>query len=86
MIVFNTVSKANHYVRYCNRVLDYSRGGYDYSVRETFIKDGLVLAHFYGDSCGCGCDNYRYNYYEVLGRIKRFDTVSNRDYVLKSLL
>ena len=31
MIVFNTIKKAEHYVRYCNNNIDYYNEGYDWS-------------------------------------------------------
>lgn len=70
MIVFNTIKKAEHYVRHCNRTVDSSQGGYDWSEVCTYISGDRVIRSYSGDSCGCGCDMYRYSYIEVIGRIK----------------
>ena len=70
MILFNTLKKAEHYVRYCQKNLDYSQDGYDWSESTTYIEGDRVVRRSAGDSCGCGCDQYQYSYFEVLGRIK----------------
>jgi len=59
MIVFNTIKKAEHYVKHCNRNID------SYN-----ISGDRVIRRHSGDSCGCGCDMYNYSYCEVIGRIK----------------
>jgi len=70
MIVFNTIKKAEHYVRYCNKHLDYYTEGYDWSERSTRIEGNRVVVIESGDSCGCGCDTGRYMRFFVVGRIK----------------
>ncbi len=70
MIIFNTIKKAEHYVKYCNNNTDYVNGGYDWSECITFISGDKVLQRNAGDGCGCGCDNHLYDYLYVIGRIK----------------
>jgi len=86
MIIFNTIKKADHYVSYCNKKVDGTRGDYMYSATRTFIKGEYVLRNHSGDSCGCGCDNYIYDYYEIIGRIKGYDTKSIREEKLKKII
>ena len=85
MIIFNTIKDAEHYVKWCNKTKDYSRGGYDWESYSTFISGKYVLNNLSGDGCGCGCDMYRYNYITVIGRIKAWDKKSIRNSKLKYL-
>ena len=87
MIIFNTIKKAEHYVSYCNKKVDYDDGdNYMYSCTMTSIRDEYVIRNHSGDSCGCGCDNYMYNYDEIIGRIKGYDTKSIRSNKLKQII
>lgn len=86
MIIFNTIKKAEHYVTYCNRVVDSEVDGYDWSSVKTFIDGEYVIRNSSGDGCGCGCDNYMYDYNEVIGRIKGFDKKSIRENKLKQII
>jgi hypothetical protein len=70
MIVFNTIKKAERYVRFCNKNRDYYNDGYDWSEQQTYIEGNLVIERSQGDSCGCGCDTGRYQYHTIIGRIK----------------
>ena len=70
MIIFNTIKKAEHYVRYCQKNKDYSEDGYIWSEKKTYIIGDKVICRTSGDSCGCGCDMYRYDYSTIIGRIK----------------
>lgn len=69
-IIFNSTKAAEHYVKWCNRNLDYYNSGYDWSESKTYIKDNMLLRKASGDSCGCGCNNYYYNHISVIGRIR----------------
>mgnify|MGYP003342618206 CR=1 FL=1 len=86
MIIFNTIKKAEHYVKWCNKTKDYSNGGYDYNGLETRIDGEYVIENHYGDGCGCGCDMYRYDYNVIIGRIKAWDAKTIRKYRIKNLL
>lgn len=86
MIIFNTIKKAEHYVKFCNKNHDYYNDGYDWSEQCTYIEGNLVKVRNAGDSCGCGCDTHRYNYTKVIGRIKAYDIKSIRNQKLKSIL
>lgn len=70
MIVFNTIKKAEHYVKFCNKNRDTYQDGYDWFESTTSIQGQFVVRIDRGDSCGCGCDTGRYVYRSVLGRIK----------------
>ena len=86
MIIFNTIKKAEHYVKWCQKNLDYYNDGYDWSVQSTFIEDNLVKVRSQGDGCGCGCDNHLYDYTQVIGRIKAYDLKTIRNEKLKQIL
>ena len=43
MIIFNTIKKAEHYVKWCNKTKDYSNSGYDYNGLETRIDGEYVI-------------------------------------------
>jgi hypothetical protein len=86
MIIFNTIKKAEHYVKFCNKNGDYYNDGYDWSEQSTFIDVDLVKVKRAGDSCGCGCDTHLYNYITIIGRVKAYDTKSIRSQKLKQLI
>ena len=86
MIIFNTIKKAEHYVKFFNKNRDYYNDGYDWSEQVTYIEGNLVKTRNAGDSCGCGCDNHLYNYTTVIGRIKGYDTKSIRGQKLNQIL
>ena len=86
MIIFNTIKKAEHYVKWCQKNLDYYNDGYDWSVQRTFIEDNLVKVRSQGDGCGCGCDNHLYDYTQVIGRIKAYNLKTIRNEKLKQIL
>jgi hypothetical protein len=69
MIIFNTIKKAEHWVKWESR-FDYYIGGYDWQSRHTYIAGNLVFQREAGDGCGCGCDLYIYDTTKVIGRIK----------------
>ena len=54
MIIFNTIKKAKHYVKFCNKNYDFYRDGYDWSEHNTYIDGDLVKSRDAGDGCGCG--------------------------------
>jgi len=85
MIIFNTIKKAEHYVKFCNKNSDYNHSGHDWHNRTTFIQDNLVKVNESGDGCGCGCDTYQFSYTTIIGRIKSYDVKSSRDNKLKNL-
>ena len=85
MIIFNTIKKAEHYVKFCNKNHDFYHDGYDWSEQVTYIDGNYIKSRSAGDGCGCGCDNHLYNYTSVIGRIKKFDTKSIRGGKLKDL-
>lgn len=85
MIIFNTIKKAQHYVKFCNKNVDYYNDGYDWSEQKTYIEDNLVKSRSAGDGCGCGCDTSLYNYVNIIGRIKAHDTKSIRNQKLNQL-
>ena len=58
MIIFNTLKKAEHYVKWCNKTMDFQRDGYDWEIHETYIDGNFVIVNCTGDGCGCGCDNH----------------------------
>ena len=86
MIIFNTIGKARHYVKWCNKNADYYHEGYDWSEQKTYIEGDLVKVRSAGDGCGCGCDNYLYDYTKVIGRIKAHDLKSIRGQKLNQIL
>ena len=86
MIIFNTIKKAKHYVKFCNKNSDYYRGGYNWSEHLTYIEDNYIKSRSSGDGCGCGCDTYTYNYITILGRIKAYDTKTIRGQKLNQLI
>jgi len=86
MIIFNTIKKAEHYVKFCNKNHDYYNNGYDWSEHVTYIEDNLIKSRSAGDGCGCGCDTHIYNYVTTLGRIKAYDTKSIRVQKLNQIL
>jgi hypothetical protein len=85
MIIFNTIKKAEHYVKFCSKE-DYYNPGYDWSLQKTYIEGNLVKVRNSGDSCGCGCSDFLYNSVKIIGRIKSYDTKSIRDNKLKQLI
>lgn len=85
MIIFNTIKKAEHYVKFCNKNHDYYHNGYDWSEYSTYIDGDLIKVRNAGDGCGCGCDTYLYNYTTIIGRIKAHDSKSIRDSKLNNL-
>jgi hypothetical protein len=86
MIIFNTIKKAEHYVKFWSKKYDYSNLGYDWSVQTTYIEGDLVKVKSSGDSCGCGCSDFLYNRVTIIGRIKSYNTKSIRDNKLKQLI
>ena len=86
MIIFNTIKKAQHYVKFCNKNSDYSRGNYDWSEHVTYIEDNYIKSRSSGDGCGCGCDTYIYNHVTIIGRIKAYDTKTIRGQKLNQLI
>ena len=86
MIIFNTIKKAEHYVKFCNKNYDYYNDGYDWSERSTYIEGDLVKVKSAGDGCGCGCDEHLYNYTSVIGRIKAYDAKSIRAHKLNQII
>lgn len=86
MIIFNTIKKAEHYVKFCNKNRDYYRDGYDWTEQKTYIEYDLVKSRSAGDGCGCGCDMHLYNYTTIIGRIKGYDTKTIRGQKLKQLI
>ena len=54
MIIFNTIKKAEHWVKWQRKTSDYYNEGYDWSVQETFIDGDLVKVKCTGDGCGWG--------------------------------
>ena len=85
MIIFNTIKKADHYVKWCQKNHDYSNNGYDWSEQKTFIEKDLVKLRCAGDGCGCGCNNYLYDHTTIIGRIKKFDAKSIRGHKINDL-
>lgn len=69
MIIFNTLKKAQHYVKH-RAVLDKKDDWYNDGEHFSFydIKDDMVL-HVFGWRCGCGCDRGDTSA-SVIGRIK----------------
>jgi len=61
MIIFNTIKKAEHYVKWYSKKYDFSRDGYDWESQETYINGNLVVIRHQGDGCGCGCDNHLFD-------------------------
>ena len=82
MIIFNTIKKAEHYVKWCQKNNDFSRDGYDWETHDTFISGDLVVIRHAGDGCGCGCDLHLFDYIHVIGRIKDIRT-KNLNFLLK---
>jgi hypothetical protein len=70
MIIFNTIKKAEHYVKWYSNQFDYEQRGYDWSYQQTYISGDLIIVRRAGDGCGCGCDLHLYDYTTVIGRIK----------------
>ena len=86
MIIFNTIKKAEHYVKWCNKNHDYDNDGYDWSLMKTSIDGKYVIQHYSGDGCGCGCDMYLYDYKVIIGRIKAHDTKTIRGCKIDNVL
>ncbi len=86
MIIFNTIKKAEHYVKWYSKKHDYSNNGYEWSSQDTYIDGNLILIRSSGDGCGCGCDMYLYDYVTVIGRIKSYDTKSIRENKIKNII
>lgn len=86
MIIFNTIKKAQHYVKFCNKNHDFYRHGYDWSEHVTFIEGDLVKSRSAGDGCGCGCDTSVYNSVTIIGRIRAHDTRSIREWRINNLI
>jgi hypothetical protein len=86
MIIFNTIKKAEHYVKWYSKKNDYSRGGYDWETHQTFINGDLVMVRIAGDGCGCGCDLHLFDYTNIIGRIKAYNDKTIRDNKIKQLL
>jgi hypothetical protein len=86
MIIFNTIKKAEHYVKWCRKTKDYYNEGYDWSVLETLIDGEYVIEHHAGDGCGCGCDLHLYDYKVIIGRIKSWNDKTIRDNKIKSII
>ncbi len=78
MIVFNTIKKAEHWVKWYSKKFDYTRDGYDWETHQTYISGNLVITRHQGDGCGCGCDTSLFDYTIVQGRIKKWDVKSIR--------
>jgi hypothetical protein len=70
MILFNTLKKASHYVKYKNSVVakDPYYKIYNEHYKYFFISKDLVIESF-GWRCGCGCGQNS-NDNIVIGRIK----------------
>lgn len=85
MIIFNTIKKAEHYVKWYSKKYDFSRDGYDWESQDTYIVGNLVVVRNQGDGCGCGCDDYHFDYTTIIGRIKSHDTESIRHNKIKNL-
>lgn len=86
MIIFNTIKKAKHYVKFCNKNGDYYNSGYDWSEQKTYIDNNLVKVRTSGDSCGCGCNDHIYDHVNIIGRIKAYDIKSTRNQKLDKLI
>ena len=86
MIIFNTIKKAEHWVKWQRKTSDYYNEGYDWSVQETFIDGDLVKVKCAGDGCGCGCGDHLYDYTSVVGRIKAWDQKSIRNSKLEKII
>jgi hypothetical protein len=85
MIIFNTIKKAEHYVKWYSKKYDFYRDGYDWESEETYIDGNLIITRHRGDGCGCGCDRNHFDYKVVRGRIKSWDRKSIRSNKLKQL-
>lgn len=85
MIVFNTIKKAEHWVKWYSKNNDYHRDGYDWESVSTYIDGNLVVTRHQGDGCGCGCDDHHFDFTTVHGRIKKFDTKSIRGQKINDL-
>jgi hypothetical protein len=86
MIIFNTIKKAQHYVKWCNNTQDYYNSGYDWSMQQTLIDGKYVIVHNSGDSCGCGCDRGLYDNKIIIGRIKSWNDKTTRDNKIKNII
>jgi hypothetical protein len=86
MIIFNTIKKAEHWVKWQRKTVDYSEGGYDWSYQDTYIDGNLVKVRTAGDGCGCGCDDHLYDYVTIVGRIKSWNTKTIRNSKLEKLV
>jgi len=86
MIIFNTIKKAEHYVKWCQKNNDYHRDGYDWETHDTFIGGNLVVVRIAGDGCGCGCDDHLFDYISVIGRIKKWDKKTIRDSKINDII
>lgn len=75
MVVFNTLKKAEHYVKYQNQHSKRVRNqnwnhAYMYHYLSYRISGKYVIQQSGGDGCGCGCDMYTWRDLRVIGRIK----------------
>lgn len=86
MIIFNTIKKAEHYVKWYSKKYDFYRDGYDWESQTTYIDRNLVVIRHQGDGCGCGCDLHLFDYNIIIGRIKKFDDKTIRDGKINDLI
>ena len=76
MTVFNTIKKAEHYIKYINNTKNLRNhnwsSGYMWEYLEYTIdyNNKRVIKMYGSDNCGCGCDTYTVWHDEVVGRIK----------------
>jgi hypothetical protein len=76
MTIFNTIKKAEHYVKYINKskaVRNHNwHFGYmwEYLHYEIDYDNKRVIKSYGEDGCGCGCDTYTWHDLEIIGRIK----------------
>lgn len=78
MIVFNTIKKAEHWIKWYGKHNNWTRQGYDWESVTTYISKNLVVTRRQGDGCGCGCSDHIFDYTIVMGRIKKWNDKSIR--------
>ena len=69
MILFNTLKKAQHYIKYKNDVVKKAKDPYTDEYYTYYTISSNKVLYVTGWQCGCGCDN-RWISNKVIGRVK----------------
>lgn len=76
MTVFNTIKKAEHYVKYKNNDKNVRNHNWEHGYMWEYLTYSIdydnkrVIKSMGSDGCGCGCDLSTWHDRQVIGRIK----------------